>query len=402
MELQGKKIVLGICGSIAAYKAAFLCRLLIKKGAEVRVVMTPSASDFITPVTMSTLSNHSVYNSIHDGNTWAGHVDLGLWADLILIAPASANTIAHMANGICQTMLDAVCLSAKCTVCVAPAMDLDMWKYPATVANINRLRSFGTQIIPVEHGFLASGLIGDGRMAEPEHILAYVIDYFNRGKDLLGQKVLITAGPTHEKIDPVRFIGNASSGKMGIALAFECLRRGATVDLVLGPASENPAAALGMTIHHVTDSEEMYLKCFNLYPDTDIAILAAAVADYRPIEPSEQKIKKTEDTLSITLQKTKDIAAELGRIKPAGKIHVGFALETDNELEYAIAKRKRKNFDLIVLNSTRDKGATFGSDNNKVTILGESGIIRKTELLPKTEIATIIIDETIKLLKKSL
>lgn len=398
MELQGKKIVLGICGSIAAYKAAFLCRLLIKNGAEVRVVMTPSASDFITPVTMSTLSNHPVYNMIHDGNTWAGHVELGLWADLILIAPASANTIAHLAQGICQTMLDAVCLSAKCPVCFAPAMDLDMWKHPATVANIDRLRSFGIAIIPVEHGFLASGLVGDGRMAEPEHILTYLEDYFKQRQDLSGKRILITAGPTHERIDPVRFIGNASSGKMGIALATECVRRGAIVDLVLGPASEKPVQSHGLNVHPVTDSEEMYQRCINIYPTADIAILAAAVADYRPTHPSDQKIKKTEDTLSITLEKTKDIAAELGKVKPAGKINIGFALETENELEYAMAKRQRKNFDLIVLNSTRDKGATFGSDNNKVTIIGSTGIVRETELLSKTEIARIIIDETIKLL----
>lgn len=398
MELQGKKIVLGICGSIAAYKAVFLCRLLIKNGAEVRVVMTPSASDFITPVTMSTLSNHPVFNTIHDGNTWAGHVELGLWADLILIAPASANTIAHLAQGICQTMLDAVCLSAKCPVCIAPAMDLDMWKHPATVANIDRLQSFGIAIIPVEHGFLASGLVGDGRMAEPEHILTYVEDYFKQRQDLSGKRILITAGPTHERIDPVRFIGNASSGKMGIALAAECVRRGAIVDLVLGPASEKPVQSHGLNVHHVTDSEEMYQRCIHIYPNADIAILAAAVADYRPTHPSDQKIKKTEDTLSITLEKTKDIAAELGKVKPAGKINIGFALETENELEYAMAKRARKNFDLIVLNSTRDKGATFGSDDNKVTIIGPVGIVRETELLSKKEIAGIIIDETIKLL----
>ncbi len=287
---------------------------------------------------------------------------------------------------------------AKCPVCIAPAMDLDMWKHPATVANIDRLRSFGLAIIPVEHGFLASGLVGDGRMAEPEHVLAYVEDYFKQRQDLSGKRILITAGPTHERIDPVRFIGNSSSGKMGIALATECVRRGAIVDLVLGPASEKPVQSHGLNVHPVTDSEEMYQRCIHIYPTADIAILAAAVADYRPTHPSDQKIKKTEDTLSITLEKTKDIAAELGKVKRAGKINIGFALETENELEYAMAKRLRKNFDLIVLNSTRDKGATFGSDNNKVTIIGSTGIVRETELLSKTEIARIIIDETIKLL----
>lgn len=398
MELQGKKIILGICGSIAAYKSAVLCRLLVRNGAEVQVVMTPSAEGFITPLTMSTLSRHNVYNAIHDGHTWSGHVDLGLWADLMLIAPASANTIAHMAGGICDSMLDAVYLSAKCPVFFAPAMDLDMWRHPSTQSNIRKLGSFGNRLIPVEHGFLASGLTGDGRMAEPGHIYDHIVSYFRRSQDLEGKKVLITAGPTHEKIDPVRFIGNSSSGKMGISIVKECLSRGASVELVLGPVSEAVPQHPSLSVHHVISAEEMYQACRQSFGSVDIAIMAAAVADYKPGRTEQQKIKKTEGVLELELVKTVDIAATLGKEKKPHQLTVGFALETENELEYALAKRTRKNFDLIVLNSTNDKGATFGTDTNKVTIIGEQGVLKKTELLPKDDIARIIVDETIKLL----
>lgn len=398
MELQGKKIILGICGSIAAYKSAMLCRLLVKNGAEVRVVMTPSAEGFITSLTMSTLSRHGVYNAIHDGHSWSGHVELGLWADLMLVAPASANTIAHMANGMCDSMLDAVYLSAKCPVFFAPAMDLDMWRHPSTESNIRKLSSFGNRLIPVEHGFLASGLTGDGRMAEPEHIYDHIVSYFRRSQDLEGKKVLITAGPTHEKIDPVRFIGNSSSGKMGISIVKECLGRGASVDLVLGPVSEVVPQHPSLSVHHVTSAGEMYQACRQYFGSADIAIMAAAVADYKPGKTEQQKIKKAEGVLELELVKTVDIAATLGKEKKPHQLTIGFALETENELEYAMAKRAKKNFDLIVLNSTRDKGATFGTDTNKVTIIGEQGVVKETELLSKDDIARIIVDETIKLL----
>ncbi|MCO6461921.1 MAG: bifunctional phosphopantothenoylcysteine decarboxylase/phosphopantothenate--cysteine ligase CoaBC [Saprospiraceae bacterium] len=397
MKLQGRKIVLGISGSIAAYKSANLCRLFIKNGAEVRVIMTPSALDFISPLTLATLSNHEVVHSIHEGQSWSGHVELGLWADLFVIAPATANTIAHFTHGICSSILDAVYLSAKCPVCIAPAMDLDMWAHLTTKANMEKLGSYGVQVIPVEHGFLASGLTGDGRMAEPEHILDFVIRYFEKKQDLKGKKVMITAGPTHEKIDPVRFIGNSSSGKMGIAIAVQAQKRGAEVELVLGPIGRKFNSYPGLTVHNVISADEMYETCRSLYPTVDIAIFSAAVADYKPSHAEEFKIKKADQTLNLHLVKNVDIALELGSVKKAGQLNIGFALETNNELENAREKLTGKNFDLVVLNSTKDKGATFGSDNNKVTILGKNDILVQSELLPKTTIADIILDETINL-----
>ncbi|MFZ1583708.1 MAG: bifunctional phosphopantothenoylcysteine decarboxylase/phosphopantothenate--cysteine ligase CoaBC [Saprospiraceae bacterium] len=396
MNLQGKKIILGICGSIAAYKSAELCRLFVKSGAEVKVIMTTSAGDFISPLTLSTLSGYEVVTSVHDGSNWSGHVELGLWADVLVIAPITANTIAHFANGLCETMLDAVYLSAKCTVLFAPAMDLDMWIHPSTKSNVEKLISFGNVLVPVEHGELASGLVGFGRMAEPAHILDFVIAHFNKHLDLSGKNILITAGPTHEKLDPVRFIGNSSTGKMGLALVRECLERGACVELVLGPVTEKIFTHPNLSVTNIISADDMMKACAVHFQNADIAIMAAAVADYRPITEESQKIKKSDDEISLKLVKTTDIAASLGAIKQPGQVLVGFALETENELEYAEKKRIKKNFDLIILNSMNDKGAGIGTSTNKVTIIGSEGIILATQLLPKSKIAKIIIDETIK------
>lgn len=396
MNLQGKKIILGICGSIAAYKSAELCRLFVKSGAEVKVIMTTSAGDFISPLTLSTLSGYEVVTSVHDGSNWSGHVELGLWADVLVIAPITANTIAHFANGLCETMLDAVYLSAKCTVLFAPAMDLDMWIHPSTKSNVEKLISFGNVLVPVEHGELASGLVGFGRMAEPAHILDFVIAHFNKHLDLSGKNILITAGPTHEKLDPVRFIGNSSTGKMGLALVRECLERGASVELVLGPVTEKIFTHPNLSVTNIISADDMMKACAVHFQNADIAIMAAAVADYRPITEESQKIKKSDDEISLKLVKTTDIAASLGAIKQPGQVLVGFALETENELEYAQKKRIKKNFDLIILNSMNDKGAGIGTSTNKVTIIGSEGIILATQLLPKSKIAKIIIDETIK------
>ena len=396
MNLQGKKIILGICGSIAAYKSAELCRLFVKSGAEVKVIMTTSAGDFISPLTLSTLSGYEVVTSVHDGSNWSGHVELGLWADVLVIAPITANTIAHFANGLCDTMLDAVYLSAKCTVLFAPAMDLDMWIHPSTKSNVEKLISFGNVLVPVEHGELASGLVGFGRMAEPAHILDFVIAHFNKHLDLSGKNILITAGPTHEKLDPVRFIGNSSTGKMGLALVRECLERGASVELVLGPVTEKIFTHPNLSVTNIISADDMMKACAVHFQNAAIAIMAAAVADYRPITEESQKIKKSDDEISLKLVKTTDIAASLGAIKQPGQVLVGFALETENELEYAQKKRIKKNFDLIILNSMNDKGAGIGTSTNKVTIIGSEGIILATQLLPKSEIAKIIIDETIK------
>ena len=396
MNLQGKKIILGICGSIAAYKSAELCRLFVKSGAEVKVIMTTSAGDFISPLTLSTLSGYEVVTSVHDGSNWSGHVELGLWADVLVIAPITANTIAHFANGLCDTMLDAVYLSAKCTVLFAPAMDLDMWIHPSTKSNVEKLISFGNVLVPVEHGELASGLVGFGRMAEPAHILDFVIAHFNKHLDLSGKNILITAGPTHEKLDPVRFIGNSSTGKMGLALVRECLERGACVELVLGPVTEKIFTHPNLSVTNIISADDMMKACAVHFQNADIAIMAAAVADYRPITEESQKIKKSDDEISLKLVKTTDIAASLGAIKQPGQVLVGFALETENELEYAQKKRSKKNFDLIVLNSMNDKGAGIGTSTNKVTIISSEGIVLATQLLPKSEIAKIIVDETIK------
>jgi phosphopantothenoylcysteine decarboxylase/phosphopantothenate--cysteine ligase len=412
--LQGKKILLGVTGSIAAYKSLLLVRLLIKEGALVRVIQTPASRDFVTPLSLSTLSRNPVLSDLFAENTWANHVELGRWADLLLIAPLSCHTLAKMAHGICDNLLLATYLSAVCPVVVAPAMDEDMWRHPSTRANLEMLRSYGNRIIPVDNGELASGLYGEGRMAEPERVLGFIRDMIgvggtgrevgstgqevgSTGQDLIGKKALVTAGPTHEAIDPVRFIGNHSSGKMGIALAEELAMRGAQVDLVLGPSGLS-AEMPGITTHRVVTAAEMYKASIDSFPTADIAILSAAVADYRPAEPATEKIKKTSDTLMLELIRTTDILKTLGGLKKNGQVLVGFALESRDEKSYALGKLKSKNADLIVLNSTKDEGATFGVDTNKITIFGKDGLERSYERKPKQEVAKDIVDQVIKLL----
>lgn len=371
--LQDKKIMLGVTGSIAAYKAALLTRLLVKSGALVKVVMTPSALDFITPLTLSTLSRNPVLTEfIKDKTgTWNNHVELGLWADALVIAPASANTIAKMANGLCDNLLLATYLSARSQVFFAPAMDLDMLQHPSTKKNIETLQAFGNHLISPRHGELASGLTGTGRMAEPEEIISFLEDFFQRGDKLKGKKALVTAGPTQEAIDPVRFISNHSSGKMGFAIAEALASQGAEVKLVTGPTQQHTQHPR-IDVKHVTSAREMLDTCATLFADADITVFSAAVADYRPAEIAQQKIKKKDAALTLTLTKTDDIAATLGQKKNNGQILVGFALETEDEETNALRKLKAKNFDLIVLNSLNDKGAGFGHDTNKITIFDGS------------------------------
>lgn len=391
--LQGKKILLGVCGSIAAYKAALLVRLLKKSGAEVQVLMTSAAHEFITPLTLSTLSNKPVYTdfSSSDEGEWTNHVELGLWADVMLIAPATANTMAKLANGICDSLLAATYLSARCPVVFAPAMDLDMYQHPATKNNMALLRSYGNEIIAAEHGELASGLVGTGRMAEPEHIIDYLEKGLTEKQSLHKKKVLITAGPTYEAIDPVRFIGNHSSGKMGLALARTAANMGATVNLILGPGPASPQQP-GIEVQRVNSAQEMYEAANNHFDKSDIVILAAAVADYAPEQVAPQKIKKSTDEFSLKLKKTVDIARTLGA-KKNDQFIVGFALETENEVENASAKLQAKNFDLIVLNSLNDKGAGFKGDTNQVTIIDRENNKTKFELKSKAEVAKDILNE---------
>ena len=391
--LTGKKILLGITGSIAAYKSILLVRLLIKAGAEVRVVMTPSSKDFVSPLTFSTLSKNEVLIDIFTEKSWANHVTLGRWADVMLIAPLSCNTLAKMANGYCDNLLLAVYLSATCQVIVASAMDEDMWHHPVTKQNIDKIKSFGNTIIPVENGELASGLFGDGRMAEPEHILLFLQEFFLRKNELTGQKVLVTAGPTFEAIDPVRFIGNHSSGKMGVAIAEEFASRDADVTLILGPS--NIEVSKNIETVKVTSAQQMYEACINAFSKTDITVMAAAVADYTPQDFSSQKIKKTEDLFTLSLKKTPDILKQLGEIKNGDQIIVGFALETNNEKENALSKLDKKKIDLIVLNSLNDEGAGFGTDSNKIAIYDKNGNeflfeIKSKKLVAKDIVNTII------------
>ncbi len=393
--LHGKKIVLGVCGSIAAYKSALLVRLLIKSGAEVKVIMTDSALDFITPLTLSTLSKNPVLSkfSSFDTGEWNNHVDLGLWADLMIIAPASANTIAKMANGYCDNLLLATYLSAKCPVFLAPAMDLDMFKHKSTQNNLDQIRSFGNTVLTPDSGELASGLVGEGRMQEPEEILSVIEDHFNKGR-LVGKTVMVTAGPTYEAIDPVRFIGNHSSGKMGYAIAEQAANEGAQVFLVSGPTNQEVKHS-AIKVIPVTSAEEMYKACTQLYKDINISVLSAAVADYKPKKVSSQKIKKHGEEMAVELVKTYDIAAELGKLKSSKQINVGFALETENENSNAHKKLKSKSFDLIVLNSLNDKGAGFGHDTNKITIIDKDNNSKSFELKSKSEVAKDIINEII-------
>jgi phosphopantothenoylcysteine decarboxylase/phosphopantothenate--cysteine ligase len=394
--LTGKKIILGVSGSIAAYKAAVLTRLLVKSGAEVKVIMTPSASDFITPLTLSTLSKNPVLSTFvtDDTGQWNNHVDLGLWADTMIIAPASANTVAKMATGLCDNLLIAVYLSARCPVFFAPAMDLDMLEHPSTKSNIERLISFGNKLIQPTFGELASGLIGTGRMAEPEEIVETLSAFFLAKLPLAGKTVLVTAGPTHEAIDPVRFIGNNSSGKMGFAIAEALALKGAKVNLVAGPTQQETKLA-NINVKHVTSAEEMFAACSSLFPTTDITVLSAAVADYRPVVKADQKIKKKEDTLTLELTKTADIAASLGKLKHNGQIIVGFALETEHEQDNALKKLSSKNFDLIVLNSLNDQGAGFGHDTNKITIIDRDHKTKTFSLKSKKEVAEDIVNAII-------
>jgi len=390
--LAGKRILLGVSGSIAAYKTALLTRLLIKAGAEVKVVMTPAARDFITPLTLSTLSKNPVLTSftMEATGAWHNHVELGLWADTMVIAPASANTISKMANGICDNLLLAVYLSARCKVFFSPAMDLDMLQHPSTQGNIQKLVGFGNELIDPHYGELASGLVGHGRMAEPEEIVDRLSFFFRDDQRLKGKKALVTAGPTHEAIDPVRFIGNNSSGKMGYAIAEELANRGADVYLISGP-THLTSANQSIKIKRVTSAEEMYEACISFFPSTDIAVLSAAVADFRPSTQADQKIKKGDATLAIELVKTKDIAAELGKLKKPNQFTVGFALETENEIANAQKKVISKNFDLIILNSLNDKGAGFGYDTNQITLIDRQNQTQKFSLKTKKEVARDIV-----------
>ena len=389
--LKGKKIIVGVTGSIAAYKSILLVRLLVKAGAEVRVIMTPSAKDFVTPLTLSTLSKNKVLIDLFDEDSWANHVMLGRWADVMVIAPLSCNTLAKMANGFCDNLLLAVYLSATCPVVVAPAMDEDMWKHPSAKNNIDKILLFGNKLIPVESGELASGLIGEGRMAEPEVIINYLDTNFFLPKDLAGKKALVTAGPTYEAIDPVRFIGNHSSGKMGIAIAKELYNRGADVTLVLGPSSQL-ISDNGIKIKRVKSAEDMYNACVEIFPATDIAVMSAAVADYTPATVNDEKIKKKSDSWGLEFKKTKDILKSLGGQKRNQQFLVGFALETNNEKEYALTKLKSKNADMIVMNSLRDEGAGFGFDTNKITIFDRAGQEYNFETKSKSAVAKDIVD----------
>lgn len=394
---SGKKIVIGITGSIAAYKTILLTRLLVKAGAEVKILLTPAAKDFVSPLTLSTLSKNPVVSELFSDASWSNHVMLGRWADIMLIAPLSCNTLAKMANGQCDNILLATYLSATCPVCVAPAMDEDMWHHPATKQNLEKLASYGTKIIPVENGELASGLTGEGRMAEPETILQYIQDTFFLTRDLEGKKVLVTAGPTFEPIDPVRFIGNHSTGKMGAAICEELAKRGAKVELVIGPTAIKINNS-SINVRKVQTAEQMYQQCIDLFSGSDIAIMSAAVADYTPVSKATEKIKKTEDSFCVELTKTKDILKSLGEKKHNGQVLVGFALETTNEKENALQKLRKKNADLIVLNSLNDTGAGFGYDTNKVTIFEKNGNELVYEQKPKQQVARDIVDRIVKML----
>lgn len=398
MLLQGKRVLLGITGGIAAYKAAHLTRLLIKEGAEVQIVMSTSALDFITPLTLSTLSKKPVLHELYDPTTgtWNNHVELGLWADLFLIAPLSANTLAKMSNGQCDNLLTAVYLSARCPVMVAPAMDLDMYQHPTVKNNLRNIRQYGNIVLDAESGELASGLSGQGRMMEPERILQNVVEHFARGQQLAGKRFLVTAGPTYEPIDPVRFIGNHSSGKMGVAIAEALAQQGGEVVLILGPSA--------IEVHHpkvrtlnVTTAEEMYEAARSRHSEMDACIFAAAVADYSPAHVAPEKIKKQEGEISISLKRNVDIAKALGESKKPNQIHIGFALETNDEYSNAKAKLEKKSLDMIVLNSLNDQGAGFKHDTNKVTFFFRNGGTKASELLPKKDIAALIVQQIKKL-----
>ncbi|WP_231427473.1 bifunctional phosphopantothenoylcysteine decarboxylase/phosphopantothenate--cysteine ligase CoaBC [Pedobacter sp. Leaf250] len=385
--LKNKNIILGVCGSIAAYKSAFLVRLLVKAGANVKVILTPDGANFITPLTLATLSKNPVYTQYFEEETgvWSNHVELGLWADLIIIAPISANTLAKLATGICDNLLTAIYLSAKCPVYVAPAMDLDMWKHESTQNNIEKISSYGNTVISPGSGELASGLYGEGRMAEPEDIITFLEQILKESLPLYGKNVMVTAGPTYEAIDPVRFIGNHSSGKMGFALANELAKLGANITLITGPTALKASTELKRI--DVVSADEMLNACSSIFPEIDITVMCAAVADYRPKVVATEKIKKNDNELLLELEKTVDILASLGREKKANQILVGFALETNDEENYAKGKLEKKNLDLVILNSLNDKGAGFKSDTNKITIFNKALERTVFEMKSKTEVA---------------
>ena len=388
--LAGKKILIGITGSIAAYKSILLVRLLIKGGAEVKVIMTPAAKAFVSPLVLSTLSKNNVIIEFAEGNEWSNHVMLGRWADVFVIAPLSCNTLAKMAHGLCDNLLLAVYLSATCSVAVAPAMDEDMWQHTTTQKNISLLKEYGNKIINVENGELASGLFGDGRMAEPEEIVTFLTEHFFRTHVLTGRKAMVTAGPTYEAIDPVRFIGNHSSGKMGFALAEELYLNGADVLLITGPTNQR-VAYKGIRVTEVVSASDMFTACEEAFDTTDIAIMSAAVADYTPEKVANEKIKKQSGTPELLLTKTKDILQHIGQRKRTGQFVAGFALETNDEKENALIKLQSKNADCIILNSLRTEGAGFGTDTNKVTIFDRSGAVTEIGLKPKKGIAKDIV-----------
>lgn len=396
--LRNKNIILGVCGSIAAYKAATLVRLLIKAGANVRVILTADAAEFITPLTLATLSKNPVYTKYFEEETgvWSNHVELGLWAHYLIVAPATANTLAKMANGICDNLLSAVYLSAKCPVFFAPAMDLDMWKHDTTATNVKRLIGFGNILIAPGNGELASGLHGEGRMAEPEEIISFITQTISKDLPLSGKKVLVTAGPTYEPIDPVRFIGNHSSGKMGFAIADQLAELGAEVTLISGPTAQLSKQAINFI--PVVTAAEMFEACKKYFDTADIMVMSAAVADYTPVQVATQKIKKSTEAFSIDLKKTVDILAHLGQLKKPGQLLVGFALETENEEEHAKAKLVKKNLDLIVLNSLQDKEAGFQKDTNKITIFNSAADKKTFDAKSKIEVAKDICKEILQLM----
>ena len=402
MRLKDKNIILGITGSIAAYKAAMLLRLLVKEGAQVQVVITPSGKEFITPVTLSALSQKPVISEFFGANdgTWNSHVDLGLWADLMLVAPATAASISKMANGIADNMLITTYLSAKCTVFIAPAMDLDMFLHPSTSRNLEVLKSYGNHIIEPGTGELASGLEGKGRMEEPEKIVEIIVGFLQSKKKLLNKTFLVTAGPTFEKIDPVRFISNFSTGKMGYAIAESLANHGAKVKLISGPVGIQ-ANHSNIELTKVESASEMYDACMEVFPDCDGAIMSAAVADYTPKSMEKSKVKRVSNEWNLELSSTKDIAAKLGKIKRSNQVLIGFALETNNELENATKKLKSKNLDFIVLNSLNDKGAGFGGDTNKITIVDKNNNTEVFELKSKKMVANDIVEKLISMLGES-
>lgn len=388
--LSGKKILIGITGSIAAYKSILLVRLLVKQGAEVKVVMTPAARDFVSPLVLETLSKNKVVSGLAEGSEWANHVMLGRWADVMVIAPLSCNTLAKMANGLCDNLLQAVYLSATCPVVLAPAMDEDMWKHPSTQKNLRVVKEYGNHVIDVNNGELASGLSGEGRMAEPEEIVTWLEETIFRSSKLIGRKALVTAGPTYEALDPVRFIGNHSSGKMGFALAEELYRQGAAVTLIAGPVQIHTRYK-GIELVKVQSAQQMFEATAARFPSADIAVMAAAVADYTPQEVAKEKIKKKGDGLVLQLAQTKDILKFAGQSKKPGQYVAGFALETEQEKENALKKLHTKNADCIILNSLRDEKAGFGVDTNQVTILDASGEERKIGLRSKRDVAAEIV-----------